>query len=234
MVAIIIVGVLAGVAIDSLTNVDNVSRVEETRHELDQLAWAIAGNPELVSGGQRVDYGYVGDVGSLPGSLADLVTRPGGYGTWDGPYIRDDFYSSAGGSESEYGYDAWGANYGFTGTTVVSSGSGSNITRRVANSADDLLYNPVSLLVLNLNYMPPGPVYQDSIRATITFPRSGGATTRSSLTAANGLVQFDSIPIGQHRVELEYIPTVDTFVCYLAINPGSHTYLEMQLNRSSW
>ena len=86
LVVIIILGVIATVAVKSLTGVNDTVRIEETRQELSHLAWAIAGRPKLVSGGQRTDYGYVGDVGSLPVNLTALVQNPGSYSTWDGPY----------------------------------------------------------------------------------------------------------------------------------------------------
>ncbi|RME30712.1 MAG: type II secretion system protein, partial [Candidatus Zixiibacteriota bacterium] len=89
VVVLIIVGILASVALKSLRTAGVVAKTEQTRHELDKLAWAITGNPERSSGGVRSDYGYIGDVGALPPNLDALVTNPG-YATWKGPYIRDD------------------------------------------------------------------------------------------------------------------------------------------------
>jgi len=38
---------------------------EETRKEIDRLACAIAGNPELYDNGIRSDFGYIGDTGAM-------------------------------------------------------------------------------------------------------------------------------------------------------------------------
>ncbi|MCK4371866.1 MAG: prepilin-type N-terminal cleavage/methylation domain-containing protein, partial [candidate division Zixibacteria bacterium] len=95
IIVIVIVAIIASVAVKSLKGTNEVVRTEETKAELEQLAYAVAGNPAVLSGGARTDYGYVGDVGALPPNLDALVTNPGGYGTWDGPYVRDDFYVTA-------------------------------------------------------------------------------------------------------------------------------------------
>ncbi|MEA3297326.1 MAG: prepilin-type N-terminal cleavage/methylation domain-containing protein [candidate division Zixibacteria bacterium] len=140
LAVIIIVGIIASVAMKSLTGANDAARSEETKRELDELAWAMVGQPDLVSGGVRTDHGYVGDIGSLPPNLDALVINPGGYSTWEGPYIRDDFYTSPSGSESEFKVDAWGTPYSYSGgVTISSTGSGSTITRKIARIVDDLL-----------------------------------------------------------------------------------------------
>lgn len=234
LVVIIIVGVIASVAIDGLGRVTETSRYEETMQELDQLAEAVAGDAHLITGGSRVDYGYIGDVGSLPLSLDNLVNRPGGYVTWDGPYIHDDYYSVSGGAESEYGFDAWGDNYTFGTSYIRSTGSGNNITRRLANSADDLLNNEVDVLLLNLDHYPPGPTYHDSVTVTVHFPRGGAMTSSTVNPRADGLATVDSIPIGLHLVEVAWLPTADTVRYRIGVNPGKRSYLEIQLNGGVW
>ncbi len=51
-------------------------RFEQTRQKLDKLAKAIIGDPDYIVGGVRVDFGFVGDMGTLPRTLNDLVTSP--------------------------------------------------------------------------------------------------------------------------------------------------------------
>jgi len=234
LVVIIIVGVIASVAIDGLNKVTETGRYEETMLELDQLADATIGQADLITGGSRVDYGYVGDVGSMPISLDNLVNRPGGYVTWNGPYIHDDFYAAAGGSETEYRLDAWGTAYTFGANYIRSTGSGSNISRRLANSPSDLLYNEADVLLLNLDLYPPGPVYRDSVTVTIHYPRGGVMTSSTVNPRADGLAVIDSLPIGLHLVEIAWLPTADTVRYRLGVNPGKHSYLEIQLNGGVW
>ena len=71
-----------------------MARTETTIARMDMLARAIAGDPNLISGGVRSDFGYVGDVGALPSNLDQLVTNPG-YSTWGGPYVRDEYSAGA-------------------------------------------------------------------------------------------------------------------------------------------
>ncbi|RKX27924.1 MAG: hypothetical protein DRP47_05720, partial [Candidatus Zixiibacteriota bacterium] len=118
---IVIVGILATIATRKMSDTVEDARYQQTKKELDHLAYAIVGNPELYSKGARSDFGYVGDVGALPPNLNALVTNPGSYSTWNGPYI------DSGSSGTDHLTDAWGTAYTFTDTLVRSSGSGSNI-----------------------------------------------------------------------------------------------------------
>ena len=236
LVVIVILGIIATVAVKSLTGVNDAVRIEETRQELGQLALAIAGWPELVSGGQRTDYGYVGDVGSLPVNLDALVQNPGGYSTWDGPYIHDDFYSLAGGSETEFQLDAWGKAYGYSGgMTISSTGGGSTLSREIANSSGDLLANVVSAVITDLDGSPPGAVYKDSVKFLLTHPDgTGGTITRSGFPRADGFLAFNSVPIGLHTLAVVYLPTNDTIRRLVNVDPGSDHYAAIQYYDDVW
>ncbi|MFQ5869261.1 MAG: prepilin-type N-terminal cleavage/methylation domain-containing protein, partial [Candidatus Zixiibacteriota bacterium] len=140
VLVIVILGILSTVAIRSLTITVNKGRFDATTAEMEKLARAIAGDERLVSGGFRTDFGYVGDVGALPPDLDALVTNPGGYSTWDGPYFQVDFSENT----EDYERDAWNELYTYSGgVTVVSNGGGSAMTKQFANSAGDLTSNSV-------------------------------------------------------------------------------------------
>jgi len=235
LVVIIIIGIIASIGIRSLRSTTETAKTEQTKQELDQLAWAIAGRPDLVSGGQRIDYGYVGDVGSMPSSLNSLVSNPG-YSTWHGPYIHDDFYSTDTSSETEFKVDAWGEAYSYSGgNTVTSSGSGSNITRQIANSLDDLLRNTVSVVVTDLDYTPPGSTYSDSIQFLLTYPNGSGSTvTATRYPTPDGFVRFDSIPVGNHLVQVIYVPDNDTLTRKVNVGPGQNCYITISLSEDLW
>ena len=80
-----------------------------TRSEMEQLRKAIVGDQSIVSESKYLSKGYLGDVGSLPDNLSDLVTKPATIPDWDkftekgwnGPYIQN----------YDYDKDAWGNNY---------------------------------------------------------------------------------------------------------------------------
>ncbi len=234
VVVILILGVLTAVTMRSLRGANDAVRVEETRAELDRLAWAVAGNPELTSGGRRTDYGYVGDVGALPADLVALVTNPG-LGTWRGPYVRDEFYAAGGGAEISYSLDAWGKPYTLAGVDISSSGGGSSLTRRIANDADALLRNTVTVVVTDLAAMPPGAVYADSVELLLTIPNGlGSTTTMQANPRPNGTAEFDSIPIGSHLLALVYGPMADTLRRQVTVDPGQHVHLDLQYPAEVW
>ncbi|MGH8015698.1 MAG: hypothetical protein ACREBV_05865, partial [Candidatus Zixiibacteriota bacterium] len=156
----------------------------------------------------RTSYGYVGDVGGMPPNLDALVSNPGSYATWKGPYLRDDYLPSSGSSNTEFKVDEWGTAYNYSaGNTIASTGGGTTITRNLANSVSDLLYNSVAVAVTDLNLHSPGPVYDDSIRVVLIQPNgTGGTTTRTTIPSEDGFVKIDSVPIGQHSLKVIYLP----------------------------
>ncbi|MDF1544885.1 MAG: prepilin-type N-terminal cleavage/methylation domain-containing protein [bacterium] len=236
VIVIVIISILATVTLKSLKSSVEVARVSETKAELDRLATAIAGDPKLVTAGVRTSFGYVGDVGALPPNLEALISNPGGYATWDGPYLRDEFYNSTSASAYSFTIDAWGAPYSYTGSvTINSSGGGSNITRAIANSGAELLSNNLHLTITDSDGSPPGNSYKDSVRVIVTYPDgSGSYSTPVSFPASDGSVQVDSLPIGSHLVQLVYLPTNDTIVHRATINPGQDYYAEIRYFEDVW
>jgi prepilin-type N-terminal cleavage/methylation domain-containing protein len=187
VVVLVIIGIITAVGLRSLTEVNETGRFEETRSEMDRLAIAICGDPTLVSGGARSDFGYVGDVGALPPNLDALTSNPGGYATWDGPYISNEF--SDGGATDWFKFDGWGIAYIYSGgRTIGSTGGSTALTRELAGSIDDLLYNDISIVITDLDKTPPGAVYADSVRFDLIYPNgSGGLTTDSRYPRPDGL-----------------------------------------------
>lgn len=233
VLVIVIIGILAAVAFRTGASVFNSAKTEQTKQEMDALAMAIAGNPELQSGGVRSDFGYVGDVGSTPPNLDALVSNPGGYATWNGPYVSSRNVQVA----DDYQKDAWGDYYVYTpGVTIesTSKSGGSSIVRRVADSNDDLLRNEVSGVVLDLDGTPPGSD-KDSIRVFIVYPNGAGSwQTKTSGVDAGGYFSFDSIPIGNHDIGIVKLPEADTMMRFVSVLPGSSPYQEYHLAVDVW
>ena len=234
VVVVIIIGIIAGIAVNSLSHSTQAARTEETRQEMDQLAYAIAGNPELLSGGTRTDYGYVGDIGALPPDLDALYANPGGYSTWNGPYIQDAF--SAGGGGTQFRRDAWGALYAYSGgISITSNGGTSVLTRRFAGSTGELLHNRVLLTFSDLDYTPPGDDHKDSVEIRLTYPDGAGATTSRSVNPGrDGSAGFDSIPIGIHTLQIIYLPLMDTMSRLVNVSPGKDYYADIRYHSDLW
>ena len=126
VVIVLVLGIVAGVAIPKLGNMNESGKVAATRVEMQRLKSAILGSPDH-KGVPRG--GYEIDVGHPPNRLQDLVTAPGSvsvwnqyieYG-WNGPYMDS--------SGSDYIKDAWDSTYQYNvaARTITSIGSGSNI-----------------------------------------------------------------------------------------------------------
>ncbi|MEW6052038.1 MAG: prepilin-type N-terminal cleavage/methylation domain-containing protein [Candidatus Zixiibacteriota bacterium] len=229
VVAIIIVAILVAVAMRSGKPIADTARSEETKAEMEALAFAVAGNPELRNSAGRADFGYVGDVGALPPNLDALMTNPGGYTTWKGPYISRRFFQIT----DDYKTDAWGATYSLNGVSITSTGSGANIVKKVAPSSSDLLYNPVSGLVLDRKRLAPGTVYRDSISVRLTIPDGlGGSTVKTATPDASGYFSIDSVPIGAQELKVIYMPTADTLAQFVSVTPSSSVYTECVFRQS--
>lgn len=232
ILVIVIIGVLVSVAVQNGGQLYETAKIEETKLEMDALAVAITGNATLENNGVRSDFGYVGDVGSMPPNLDALYTNPGGYATWNGPYIGNRFTQVV----DDYKVDAFGAGYAYSGgATITSTGSGSNIVRRVANSTGDLLYNRYSGNVVDIDGTPPGANYADSVLLRITYPNgTGGTLTRGAATDPGGYFEFDSLPIGNHDLQIIYQPNNDTLRRFVSVGPNSSVHADYRLASNLW
>ncbi len=231
VMVIIIIGILAGVAMKSMDSAISTAKVESTKKELDALASAIAGNPDIISNGFRVDFGYVGDVGSLPPNLDALVSNPGGYATWKGPYTKNNFVQAT----DDYKRDGWNVLYTYNGgLTIISTGSGSNITKQIANASADLLNNGVHGVILDVEGIPPG-VYNSDVDITITYPDGAGGTTTASVNpSTSGNYSFSGIPIGNHTIVAVNTPTHDTLISYITMPPKSSVVNNLRFGSALW
>ncbi len=230
LVVVVIIGILSTVAMRAIDRTLDRGRFESTVEEMDQLVHAMVGDPGLYSGGARTDFGYFGDVGSLPPDLDALVSNPG-YGTWDGPYMSRDFTQDADG----FKIDAWGNSYTYEGVTITSSGGGNQITRRIANTLGDLTSNTIQGVVLDgLGNSPGSDAGNVTIR--ITHPdASGSIMTRTTSPNASGVYSFiDQIPIGNHLIQAIHNTNSDTTARYVSVLPKSVTIMNLRLPGNLW
>ena len=229
VIVIVIIGIIVTVATRKMSSTLETARLERTMQELDHFAWAIAGNPDLRSDGARTDFGYVGDVGSLPPNLDALRSNPGGLATWDGPYI------SEGVNAGSFGRDAWGSNYVFTDTLIRSVGSGSNIDRLIATNTDVLLRNTVTGYIVDANNESPGATFRDSVVVTLIYPDgSGGTMTLDVNPDSKGDFAFSNVPIGNHSLRIVYIPQTDTVTWNVSVRPAGNVRLVLTFPADLW
>ncbi len=232
VLVVVLIGLMATLTTSNLGPVIDRARLEETKQEMDRLAFGIVGDARLRNDGTRIDYGFVGDVGSLPANLDALVSNPGAYATWKGPYIKNEFVQDS----YDYARDAWGSDYLYSGgIELVSNGSGQTITRPLASSLEALLYNSLSGVISDRDGTSPGAAMKDSLIVRIVYPNGvGGRAVRAKSPDAAGFFSFDSLPIGNHQLEIIYFPAGDTSRLLASINPGDEIYYHCQLPSDYW
>jgi len=215
------------------------ARYESTRHRLDQLVGVIIGDPDQTVNGQRVDFGYVGDVGLLPDGLVDLTTDPTGLppdsSTWQGPYIRATFDESP----AMYRYDGWGDTLIYRPDTALAirslGGAGLVepdrwLTREIGYSPRELLRNTVEGRMLDIRGLSPGQLVVDHpLRfpgAVLEMPVNGRLrTVVASIDTAGRFVFADTVPQGVRLLRVTYLSEtangIDTIVAqrYVTVYP---------------
>lgn len=228
ILTIVIMGILVATTMRALKPVAETARIEQTKQEMDELQTAILGDATLENNGTRNDFGYVGDVGSLPPNLTALASNTGGYATWRGPYIKTGFI----GAGNDYLTDAWGADYVYSGgVNITSVGSGSSITKKLSNSTGDLLFNKVSGVILDRRGIPPGPVFLDSVSVSLVVPNGAGAmTTKTIMPDPGGYFAFDSIPVGNHDIHVVFLPDNDSLSRFVSVIPQASVYAHYSLD----
>jgi len=232
VIVVVIAGILVAVGLRAGKHIVVTGQVESTKKEMDRLAGAIIGNPELANNGVRSDFGYVGDIGAMPPNLDALITNPGGYATWKGPYVQSRFEKGG----NDFKTDAWGTGYTYTGgTTITSTGSGNSIVRQLAGSVAELLYNRVTGNVYDLDGTPPGATFKDSLTVNFTFPDGNGTlVVRTTSVDMGGFFSFDSIPMGNQSLEIIYQPTGDRLRRFVSVLPKSSVYNVFHLPLDAW
>ncbi|MFH1007983.1 MAG: type II secretion system protein [Candidatus Latescibacterota bacterium] len=183
VLSVAILAILAGMLSPSVYRQIEAKRERATMEEMRSIYDAIMGDPELGT------FGYVGDVGSLPSDLEDLITQPSGvssfaaythgvgYG-WRGPYITtryDDFLDSWG-THFRYGQSPDGAGQ------IRSAGQD-----KTFDSEDDLLFphSPVNIYgTLLVSVQDNGIPDPETTTVEIFYPLDGVEVNPTDLAIA--------------------------------------------------
>ena len=216
LVLIVVVGILASIAMRTMTSTITDARRIKTEREMEMLAAAIVGDPARTTDNLRSDFGFFGDIGAFPTTLASLYTNPG-YSTWRGPYVA----LSADQDTTSFRMDEWGNQYIYAvGASITSSGGGTGLTKKLADAQTDYTLNQFVGLVKDQNDSLPGTIEKDSVRVQLSIPNGlGGTALKIRTPDASGQFVFDSIPAGRHPLLLTYLPSNDTLSRYITVLP---------------
>jgi prepilin-type N-terminal cleavage/methylation domain-containing protein len=220
IVILAVIAILAAMAIPTALRIFQTTAENTTNDEMTNLKKAILGDITKLQNGVRTDFGYLGDVGCLPTSLQDLITKPAGMNSysfnttvqigagWNGPYITG---SATGQATAEFTKDQWGADYHYTSTACTAPftstfySNGPN-TVDDSNSGDDINYSlaaadttsTISGYVKDPNGNPVG-----SSTVTMNYPSNGAPATLNQTTNASGFYQFsNNIPLGKRSINV--------------------------------
>ncbi len=237
MVALMVLSLILTAAVKTWDVTLRRGRFQSTQRKLDQLATVIVGDPGYTVDGQRVDFGFVGDIGRLPLFLGELVDDPTGLppdsSSWQGPYIRATFDESAEG----YRIDGWGDTIVYSRESLfVRSYAGFDLTKReewitreLGYTRDELLRNTVDGRMLDIRGMPPPESlllgHPLRFRAELEYPVGGIVQATPAYLDSQGRFSFIAVPQGIHLLRVIYIhdtpPPVVTYSAekYVTVYP---------------
>lgn len=185
---------------------------EATKQEMQVIRDALVGDEAIETNGTRSDFGYHGDIGALPSTLAGLTTQPGGVSAfstdytnrfssgWRGPYLR------AANSGEDFTNDGWGRDYVYSpsaspptlvsyGADGVAGGTGLDQDITVQLPTDSRLATVNGFLVDAVTGAPA------DVAATVTlnYPNGSGARTTATdsvVVGDKGFFSFSNVPQG--------------------------------------
>ena len=218
VVVIVIIAILSAVGFRTVAGISNNRNFEVTITKMQDLKYAIVGNPKIVENSVRIDYGYVGDTGQFPSTLNDLLTNPGVTG-WDGPYGD---YKGIEEDPTAFFRDGWNDDITYTlpgnntaPVTLTSPGNGDPMVLKIANNTDEILNNTVALRVRNSDGYP-----LRGSEATVQIFCAGG-TWQTMSYATNLGYYLNTVPIG--IVTLRFIISGDSTLRHLSVGPNNST-----------
>lgn len=199
VVVLAVVALLSGILVPMAYQLFAVDRAALTEQELQAIHTAIVGTPE-----QGV-FGYVGDVGSYPATLLDLVRQPvdatgAPVAGWRGPYVQNPRI------ENGAWLDPYGRPYEYY---LVAGLNASDRLAIVSRGADGLSTNTASAPGDAGQYVGPPPWdagYPAGVNAdNVVFPRMEGNPDAMN-TQTEGEVAFDAMNFDSNPKVNAFVP----------------------------
>ncbi|MFQ5957309.1 MAG: type II secretion system protein, partial [Candidatus Brocadiales bacterium] len=215
-----IIGALGATITPLVFMVLHNTRERDTTAELKELKDGILGNPEIVTKEVRTDFGYIGDMGSIPTKIEDLyqkgtqptfaydTTKKTGAG-WKGPYIDPSLVENL----ASLKLDAYGNEYAYDTTEFTDSTVGVTVSAKITSKGadgatgggDDLNAHIYKAEVFSevVGFVKDGQGNRVSgVDTKINYPSAGALTEAATQTSVDGLYQFTNIPYGNRSVSV--------------------------------
>lgn len=223
IMVIMLVGILAVVAVDVISDTLNESRFEETVNKMTAIQNAIIGDSTLVESGARTSFGYLGDVGTLPTSaigIGGLITKHASLASnsmnstvrfamgWNGPYL------SGMNAATSFTTDSWGStilyNPSVEPATLTSYGA-DGASGGTGLNQDIVMTMPIEKRTSDVNgfICTSGGPFSGAAQIELNYPDGTGSLRQdlvSVTVAEKGAFAFSDIPLGVRSISV-YIPS---------------------------
>lgn len=199
VIVIVIVGIMSTIGIRAILRIGENRAFVVTLSKMEDLKYAIAGNPLIIGSGARLQYGYVGDTGQMPPNLNALITNPG-MTCWNGPYLDQALIEE---DPTAVFRDGWEnpiiltipGDPALPPTLTSTSNGGDPIVLNIASSSDALLSNTVALRIKNADGYP---IRGEDGTLEIEYCDSWHAMNYSAVVGS----YLSTVPIGAHNVRI--------------------------------
>ncbi len=213
IIVIAVIAILAAMITPLAVNQINQKRLDACRQELVEIKKAIVGSLEIVSGGVRNSYGFVGDLGMVPlrppngNGLQELLTQSGLPGWqmtsgvwwgWRGPYLSEIT-------------DPWGNTYDYADYWSGGAPAGTYILARIWS------YGPNGINESGATGTAPGG---DDLYIDIHLDEAFSRITGNTLDECGAAAAFDNITIFYPRRTAMLSHTFSTTVANPIFNPN--------------
>lgn len=210
MLVLVLLAIIGTITYSQLRNYSDASRFDVTRTRLDAIRVAIQGDTSVDKDGQRRHFGYHGDMGRLPASLTELVTRGAqpawsfntfyGVGAgWRGPYVTSEVVGAL-----AIDKDAWGRTFLYTTSPsrVISLGA-DGAAGGVLMATDQTMNLAVSERMATVSgILADGDTRLSARTVELRRPVNGTLSATNAVTTASGFFTFSSVPFGVRSLTL--------------------------------
>ncbi|MFQ5863291.1 MAG: carboxypeptidase regulatory-like domain-containing protein [Candidatus Brocadiales bacterium] len=216
-----IVGILGATITPLVFMTLHTQREGDTIAELKELKKGILGNPVIITKEVRTDFGYIGDMGSIPTQIEDLyqkgtqpafaydATKQTGAG-WKGPYIDPSLVENL----ASLKLDAYGNEYTYSttpftdttvGVTVLASitSKGSDGTTGGGDDLNAYTYEPEAFSTVHGIVVDEQGNRVPSVTVKMNYASGGTLVTAATTSDSTGHYQFTNIPYGNRSITVE-------------------------------
>ncbi len=212
IIVIGIISILATLITPLAVNYITQQRYNACNEELQVLKKAIVGDASLVEGGTRSSFGFVGDLGSFPRNLSELIANPGPPDTYPTYQLQGNVWAGWRGPYVSEIKDPWGNDYqlytnwvGKQGTQYAKIESGGSDPASTSDDVSIIIRYDEIFSMVSGNTLDPcgaGAAFDD---IEIFYPQGGTVISSGPVDTNTTTPHFNiqlAIPIGVRYIQV--------------------------------